>query len=221
MQRAVLASHAVRGQHAADFQMTMNNSELDRTLKAAKAPERPEEYWKQFPQRVTARLHWKRTAESVEAPRWFPRLAWGLATAAACLLAGFLLGHWRGQTEAASNGLLQNGKVIREMLTMFPNRVRAIVQDERGLSLVLSEKDDVPVSPPLWVKVCDGKRCSAFVAFSGQEVEIAGLKVTVLSDARGGVMLVGDRFVWSSGEPERAANHLRIEARQLAYAKAG
>jgi hypothetical protein len=193
----------------------MNNEELDRILKAAKTPSRPEEYWTGFPQRVASRLHWKPASAVERRTSWYPRLAWGFATVAACLLAGFFVGHWRGATEAKANGLLQNEKVIKETLAMFPNRVRAIVQDEHGLSLVLSEKDDVPLSSPLWVKVCDGNQCLALVTFSGQEVQLAGRKVTVLSDAQGGVLLVGSDFVWSSKEKIYANNQLKIEAKNL------
>jgi hypothetical protein len=195
----------------------MNNSELNRILKAAKVPERSEEFRAQFPRRVTSRLHWKPAAAESRPPNWFPRMAWSLTGITACLVIGFLVGHWRGQTEAvAENGLLQNAKVIKEMLAMFPNRVRAVVQDEHGLNLVLSDKDDVPQSTPLWVKVCDGKQCSAVVTFSGQEIQIGRQEVTVLADAQGKIILAGDDFLWSNGKPMVAGNDkLKIEAKTL------
>jgi hypothetical protein len=111
--------------------------------------------------------------------------------------------------------LLQNGKMLREVLTLFPNRVRAIVQDERGLQLVLSDQPNVPMSTPLWVKICDGKQCSSLVTFSGQELEIAGQKITVLSDAEGGIILEGNQFVWSSSARNFAQGGLKIEAKRL------
>jgi len=97
----------------------------------------------------------------------------------------------------------------------FPNRVRAIVQDERGLQLVLSDQPNVPMSTPLWVKICDGKQCSSLVTFSGQELEIAGQKITVLSDAEGGIILEGNQFVWSSSARNFAQGGLKIEAKRL------
>jgi hypothetical protein len=201
------------------FTVIMNNSELNRILKAAKVPERPKEFWTQFPRRVTARLHWKSTAADARASNWFPRLAWSLAAVGVCLAIGFLAGHRTSRNDAvAENGLLQNAKVIEEMLAMFPNRVRAVVQDEHGLNLVLSEKDDVPASAPLWVKVCDGKNCSAIVTFSGQDIKVGGQAVTVLADAQGKIILAGDNFLWSNGEPLVAGNHLKIEARTLGSA---
>ena len=120
-----------------------------------------------------------------------------------------------------ANSLLQNQKLIRETMAMFPNRVRAIVQDEGGLSLVLAEGDDVPTSPPLYVQVCDGEKCSSLVTFSGQEVRLAGQKVMVLSDAQGGVILVGEGFLWSSDEPKQVAGQWRIQARELGGNKSG
>ncbi|HKW30855.1 MAG TPA: hypothetical protein VJT54_16095, partial [Verrucomicrobiae bacterium] len=149
--------------------------------------------------------------------RWFPRLAWGLVTAA-CILMAFAVGHWRGQVETktvASSDILQNAKLIRETLAMFPNRVRAIVCDKNGFNLVLSDHNDVPDSTPIYIRVCDGEQCAAFVTFSGQEIAMAGQEVTVLSDGRGGIILEGKQFVWSSDERMAMDKGLKIEAKAL------
>jgi hypothetical protein len=111
--------------------------------------------------------------------------------------------------------LLQNGKMLREVLTLFPNRVRAIIQDEHGVQLVLSDQSDIPASTPIYVHICDGKQCSSLVTFSGQELEIAGRKVTVLLDAQDGVIVAGPQFAWSSDQPAGASSGLKIEARSL------
>jgi hypothetical protein len=190
----------------------MNNSELESILKKAQVPERPDEFWETFPSQVARRLGRSQAHDTrVERPV-FPRWAWGLATAA-CVLLAFAAGHWRGDNE--SRDVLQSVKLIKETLAMFPHRVRAIVQDERGLSLILSERGDVPASTPLYVRICDGSHCSSLVTFSGQEIQIAGQKVTVLADAHGGIILEGNQLLWSSIEPIYAGNHLKIEARYL------
>lgn len=198
----------------------MNDSELEQKLKAVRVPERPEEYWDAFPRRVLAEL---RAAPAARQPerRWQPRLAWGFALAAACLLIGFIIGHRQAggdRTQDRALAWLQNESALREVLTLFPNRVRAIVQDEHGMQLVLSEQADVPASTPLWIKVCDGKQCRAIVTFSGQELQIAREKVEVLADAQGRITLVGNRLFWSSAAPDRATGPLRIQARPLADA---
>jgi len=193
----------------------MNRSELESILKKAQVPARPEEFWKMFPRRVVNRLNrppvWSR------APRhWLPRLAWGSGVAFACLVIGFAIGHWHRQRQTTeADALLQNEKMLREVLTLFPNRVRGIVQDEHGLQLVLSDQPDVPDSVPLYVHICDGKQCSSLVTFSGQELEIAGQKITVLVDAQGGIILEGNQFVWSSSERNFAQGGLKIEAKRL------
>jgi hypothetical protein len=197
----------------------MNKPELDSILKRARLPEIPEESLELFPRRIVTRL--KRDEPSVHAPQnvslLLSRLAWAFGLAACVVIAfAISLKHGGIKTEAVSpKDALADIKVIRETLALFPNRVRAIVQDERGLNLVLSDNDDVPASPPLYVSICDGKKCSSFVTFSGQEIQVAGQKVTVLSDTRGGIILAGSQFVWSDMERTYAGNHLQIEAKNL------
>jgi hypothetical protein len=193
----------------------MSKSELDSILKKARTPERPEEFWTGFPQQVARGLNQVRTENYRPRRNWFPRLAWGFA-AVICILAAFAIGHWRGQTEMkASTDVLADAKVVQQTLAMFPNQVRAIVQDDRGLNLVLAENNNVPTSTPIYIRICDGKQCASVVTFSGQEIQIAGQKMTVLSDAQGGIILMGNDFAWSSREPSYAKNDLKIEAKNL------
>ena len=176
----------------------MNDSELDRKLKAAREPALPQDYQAAFPQTVLANLRSSPWQTRPPQRSWLPRLAWGLATAV-CVVLAFSLGHWRGQIESPpSHNLLADAKLIHETMALFPNQLRAIVQDEPGLKLVLADQPDVPSSTPLYVKICDGQKCSSLVTFSGQEIQIAGQKLTVLADATGGIILEGGKFAWSS-----------------------
>ena len=194
----------------------MNDSDLAKKLKAAPVPTRDEDYWESFPRLVSAKLRTTPAERPIVERHWLPRLAWGGGIAFACLMIGFALGHWHGQKQKSDPyALLQNGKMLREVLTLFPNRVRAIVQDEHGVQLVLADQPDVPVSTPIYVRICDGKQCASLVTFSGQELEIAGQKVTVLVDAQGGVIVTGSQFAWSSERPAGASGSLKIEARSL------
>ena len=194
----------------------MNNNDLENKLKAAQVPARDEDYWESFPRLVSAKLRATPAGRPGIERHWLPRLAWGGSIAFACLVIGFALGHRHGRMEKNDPyALLQNEKALSEVLTMFPNRVRAIVQDEHGVQLVLSDQADVPASTPIYVHICDGKQCSSLVTFSGQELEIAGQKVTILSNAQGGVIVAGTRFAWSSDRPTGASGGLKIEARSL------
>jgi len=194
----------------------MKKPELDYLLKKARLPEIADESLAMFPRRIVARL--KRNEPPARAARTFlPRLAWAFGLAA-CVVIAFAIGHWSGRTEtkaAPENDSLTSVKLIRETMAMFPNRVRAIVQDERGLNLVLSDNEDVPASAPLYIRICDDKHCSSLVTFSGQEIQIAGQKITVLADTRGGIILTGNQFVWSNTERTYAGKHLKIEAKNL------
>lgn len=193
----------------------MNNSELDKKLKAAQEPALDADYQADFPRLVLANLR-STPREERPVPRlWLPRLAWGLATAT-CIVLAFAIGHWRGHVETASSaGILENAKLIRETMAMFPNQIRAIVQDEHGLKLVLADRADVPDSPPLYVEICDGNRCCSAVTFSGQEIQLAGQKVTVLADAGGGIILEGGQFAWSSATDGKNVHGLKVQAKLL------
>lgn len=196
----------------------MNNTELNRLLKNAKLPPRSKEYWEEFPDRVARELR-RPLPERRQSASWVPRLAWAGAFAVVCILIGFGIGQRQGRdTALAENGLLQNRQVIEEVMAMFPNRVRAIVQDENGINIVLADKPDVAESPPLWVKVCRGTDCVSLVTFSGQELTVAGQQMTVLLDSAGEIILMGDQFVWSKDDGAGVPGDLHIRARPLELA---
>jgi len=197
----------------------MKKPELDSLLKKARLPEIPEESLEMFPRRIVARL--QRNDWPVRPARRFsPRRAWAFGLVL-CLAAAFAIGHWSGRRETKAiveNDSLASLKLIHETLALFPNRVRAIVQDEHGLNLVLSDAADVPASTPLYVHISDGQHNTSLVTFSGQEIQVAGQKLTVLSEADGGIILEGNQFVWSSSEPVYAGRKLKIEAKNLGTA---
>lgn len=194
----------------------MTDVELKKLLQAAGVPEREPEFWAQLPRRICAKAQWQCSRNEngtlSSRPRAGAIWGWGFAGAAVLVLVGFLLGNWHGTTQVSA--LLQNEKLLREVLATFPNQVQAITQDENGLHLTLAEEANVPQSQPLWIKVCEGKVCYSIVTFSGQTVEIGGRSVEALADARGGVMLMGEHFLWSSRQSGAGAR-LQIQAAQL------
>jgi hypothetical protein len=194
----------------------MKKSELESILKRARLPEVSEQSFEMFPRRIVARLKSNDSPVGATRQRSF-RLAWALGMVA-CVVLAFAVGRWTGRKEPGTilvPDSLAGLKLIRETLAKFPNRVRAIVEDEHGLSLILSDKVDVPVSTPIYVRIWDGKHYSSLVTFSGQEVQIAGQKVTVLSQGDGGIILEGNKLFWASGKPVYAERNLKIEARNL------
>src|SRR5271167_3677454 len=72
----------------------MKKFDLDSELKAMSVPERGQEFWDSFPERVLDEL---RSTPPAPSGRLIPVpwLAWGLGTALACLAALLCLGHSR------------------------------------------------------------------------------------------------------------------------------
>ena len=152
----------------------MNNPEIESLLKKARLPEISEESLAMFPRRIVAGIQ-HNDPPGRAARNFSPRLAWAFGLVA-CIVIAFAVGHWRGITEnemVHANDTLASVELVRETLAMFPNRIRAIVEDEHGLNLVLSDSDNVPVSAPIYIRICDGKHCSSLVTFSGHEIQIA------------------------------------------------
>lgn len=196
----------------------MNNPELESLLKKARLPETPEESLAMLPRRIVASIQ-RNDPPVRRARKLSPHLAWAFGLAV-CVVIAIAIAPGRGPTEKEkipAQDILASAKLVLETLAMFPNRVRAIVEDERGLNLVLSDHNDVPASTPIYIRIGDGRRASSLVTFSGQEVEIAGQNVTVLSDARGGIILTGNQFVWSNTRPIVGNTGLKISAKNLDF----
>lgn len=194
---------------------TSPDDELNQLLKSARMPAQPEGYEEDFSRMVLTGLRAGRYQAQERGRRRLGWLAWGWA-AATCLLLGLAAGFWAGRsTQARSNNILANAKMIHETLAEFPHQVQAIVQVGQEVKLVLADQPDVPDSQPLYIHYCDGKKCMSVVTFSGQEVELGGEKVTALADAQGGVILEGEKFIWTSGGGNAGQSGVKIEARML------
>ena len=103
----------------------------------------------------------------------------------------------------------------RELSTMFPNQIRAIVTDDTGVRVVLADAPDVPATAPLLVNICSAKQCAHVITFSGQQIPIGTGEADVLTDSHGNIIVAGSQFVWSSAEPKRDAGSYHIGAAQL------
>lgn len=195
--------------------MSRRDGELNELLRAARVPERTPEYWAEFPGSVLRELRKPAGRSVVPVPRanaW----AWGLGLATACLLLGFFAGFRRGHAAGFSAAEVAQGrKIYQELAALFPDRLQTVLLDGRGSQLVLASDAQPPASAPLLVQICHGGICRSFITFSGQRVALNGETFEVLSDARGNVLVVGERLVWTSGEPRKAAAGYHIRAAAL------
>jgi hypothetical protein len=198
----------------------MDNNELDQLLKSVPTPKKGDDYWKEFPKRVTAKLHWQANrTESTATNSFFTmrRLA-GFATglAAVCVIVGFISARLHNQSghdaHRDAGQYAEVKKYYEEIEALFPNQMQGIVFDGQGPHLIIADKANIPKSQPFYVRVCSPKGCQGFVTFSGQEIQVNGDKCEVLADANGQIMLVGNKRVWSGNQTSGA---IRVEARPL------
>jgi hypothetical protein len=191
--------------------MSDQNKRLDDLLKSARVPGRSWGYWENFPGRVMARLSEEMRAGEI--PAGSSLRFWGFGVAAIIATLILCIGLWmRGQSIAAQPNYT---KLYREIESMFPNQVRAIVVEGGGVRLELSDKADIPSSSPLRVDVCNNQQCRTYITFSGQRIRVNAENWDVLADGGGHVVVVGPDIVWTSAEPTRRAGAYHIDAKPM------
>ena len=199
--------------------MSKHDARLDDLLKCWRVPERREEYWDEFPSRVSQAIQAKRTVHRLPerpAQRW----CWRVGFVAVCLaLMAFLVLWKKSDADRTAADLASIRKIYGEVSAMFPNQVQALVFTRQGVRVELAEKPSLPSSAPLLLDICESPRhCARVITFSGRQVDFANERFEVLIDSKGTVNLVGDRWVWSSDQAQRVASHFHIKARPLAVA---
>jgi len=200
--------------------MKMSDNELEQLLKQAEVPERVPAYWETFASRVKRELvRSQRADERGEAVRLIPGLrfslvVWGVGVASACIVFGLLIGFRKENANAATQ-LASMQKYYQEVSALFPNQIQAVVLDENGPRLILSEAANVPNSNPIFLTICQAKYCQKFITFSGQQIQVNAEKCDVLADAHGNVILAGQKLIWNSASTETAGPGYRIQAQLL------
>jgi hypothetical protein len=195
----------------------MKDSDVDAWLKGARGiPERATEYWDTFSPRVIAQLRTPGEQDRPTGTRWRVLLAAQIALAVVILAFGFLLGR-RQEEAAGARASLRSERLLREVQAFFPKRVRAIVADEKGVHLILSDLPDIPATRPVWVEIeARGLRRTA-VTFDGQVLPIADDAVRVRIDPHGDLTLAGHHVSWSSREPDKVTSGWHIRAEVLPF----
>jgi hypothetical protein len=196
----------------------MKDQELNELLSQAAVPDRPADYWEEFPRFITRRLRAGHKAGlQRRARRLAPALIWAPGLAAVCLVIGFVIGFQNGHQSAPEDEtqLAAMRKLLREVEALFPHQIQAIVLDEREPCLVLAETANLPASPPVYLRICTADRCQSFITFSGQRVRVNSGEFEVLTDSRGNVIVVGPDTAWSSSPGGGTKPVGRIAARVL------
>lgn len=205
----------------------MNDGELTRILKSADVPHPEGAFWKELPERVITEITARERASVARSrpaaqtwrnagKRFSLKLAFGAAVGCTVLVAGLLLGlrHGAGPT-GPEHQLAEAQQLFRELESIFPNQLRALILSEEGPKMVLADAPTIPRSPPLYLRVGGPKGSTSYVTFSGQQIQINGELCEVLVDLQGRVLLVGQKLVWAGGETPGRTGAYEIEGRIL------
>jgi len=109
----------------------MNDFDLDAQLKALRPPERDEDYWADFPGRVSREL--RRPPVRPLRSSWLPQLACGFCLAFVCFALGYYLGH-----DKISRQISNVWREDQQELARFNAQIASF--DEHGLRKMLADQ---------------------------------------------------------------------------------
>lgn len=116
----------------------MKRSDLEARLRSIRVPERPAEYWEDFPARIRVQLPRNASLppvrESTPAGLFWK---WGLGFAAV-ILAGVALNQ---PLKAASQAVSQKEHSIRQQLATLPAHLQILMTDQHGLAYLVTDKE--------------------------------------------------------------------------------
>lgn len=108
----------------------MNDFELESKLKAVQVPERPADYWEEFPSSV--RMQLRRKLE-VRRERPLPNLAWAAGLGLACLILALSF-------FPAVNSFFKHERAFRRDLAELPHHLRVLMADEHGMHYLIADQ---------------------------------------------------------------------------------
>jgi len=103
----------------------MNDFELESKLKSVRVPERPEDYWENFPSQVRVNLR-RAPVEFALRKNHSPRLAW------ACGITLMIV--------PAFQIALKDERVVHRELAQLPQHLRVLMADEHGLHYLVADQ---------------------------------------------------------------------------------
>ena len=116
----------------------MNNVELESRLRSVPVPERPAEYWDDFPSSVRVQLRHRRTTQ-VPRKMWRPRLIWSFDFAIAAVMVLVCLQYHPLQAVSAS--FARHEKYFNGQLARLDAGLHKLVLNTDGMGYLLSDTD--------------------------------------------------------------------------------
>jgi hypothetical protein len=205
----------------------VSDSKLNGLLRRLTVPERSEMEWKEAAEKTMRKIagvcHSRGpfgelppvSSQYRVSASW--RLArWTAGVATACVIVGFILGQWHGRRGVRRDEVAEARKLFSELNVIFPDQVKAVVLDGSSPRLTVADAPQPNRGIPLFVRVCGRSGCQRIITFSGERVRLNGGDCDVLLDAAGNIIIIGERFVWSSAGQNSRNNGYRIQAAPLA-----
>jgi hypothetical protein len=192
------------------------NDDWEKQLRAWPVPEPDEDRRTDALAAAQAALQ-ERTEETPEISGWiFP---WRLAAAAVAVLAvaaTLLLRSLPEQAPAVSS--TSEKRLLTEMETLFPGQVNAVIARGGRFDLNLADQAARHSDQVVLIEFTGHGETLRVIGYSGRLVSIPlrtrSLSFEPLSTAAGGVLLIGDDFLWETSRPSQADGY-RITARPL------
>jgi hypothetical protein len=164
-----------------------------------------------------AALH-ERPVETPDAPTWvFP---WRFATAAlaALALAAFLFLRPMPSGSIPSASAAGDARLLAEMETLFPGQVNAVIARDHQVDLNLADEAARHSDQVILIEFTGHGETLRVLGYSGRPVSIPlrtrSLSFEPLTTAAGGILLIGDDFLWDGSRPSEPDGY-RITARPL------
>ncbi|MGD0813589.1 MAG: hypothetical protein ABSA83_08310 [Verrucomicrobiota bacterium] len=115
----------------------MKDFDLESKVKALRVPEREEDYWQTFPDRVMKEL--RRAPERPARRVFMPGLMWCARLALACAMLGFCL--WQSRMPATlSHALRKDEQELRQSVERIHDNLGRLMQDEHGLDKLVEDQ---------------------------------------------------------------------------------
>jgi len=114
----------------------MKDFELESKLKSVRVPERPDEYWNDFPARVRVQLRRERR-EFAPQSAWRPRLAWAAGFALAVALVFVCLEFHPLQT--TTTAIAWHEQHLRAHLAQLETGLHRLMLNTDGMGYLLAE----------------------------------------------------------------------------------
>ena len=202
----------------------MNADELEKTLRKLSLPEVDQAKKARALQKAVYAFK-NEPQIAVQEVRSFFSLRESVLAAAFCAVL-FLLVFEKPKSSQLTNVVEQpqqiasvdEGRLLSEMLRLFPNELKAVVTNGGSPRLVLGKERSVSSSLPVVIELRKGGKSYKVVSFSGESLdfELGGeiMKFELYVTGDGKVLLVGEDFLWS-GDSRSEVRGYHVQAKSL------